>query len=124
MGVKKNVLVRSEELWKEYPTGKQVTLQVLRGINVEIEAGEIVVIIGPSGSGKSTLLHLLGALDQPTQGKVYYETQDLSTMSERAITSFRNKTMGFIFQFHHLLPEFSALENVAMPALIRGDGLK
>ena len=124
MGVKKKILLRAENLHKEFPTGKKETLQVLRGIDIEIADGEIVVVIGPSGSGKSTLLHLLGALDKPTEGKVFFEEKDLVAMPERAVTNFRNEVMGFVFQFHHLLPEFTALENIAMPALIRGASLR
>jgi len=124
MGVKRTILLRADHLHKDFPTGKKETLQVLRGIDIEIAQGEIVVIIGPSGSGKSTLLHIISALDRPTQGKVFFEGEDLVAMSERAVTNFRNKTMGFIFQFHHLLPEFTALENVAMPALIGGAGMR
>jgi lipoprotein-releasing system ATP-binding protein len=120
MGVKKSPLLIAEQLHKEYPTGKQETLKVLRGVDVEIHQSEIVVVIGPSGSGKSTLLHLLSGLDRPTQGRVTFDGHNLFALSERQLASFRNTAMGFIFQFHHLLPEFTALENVAMPAMIRG----
>jgi lipoprotein-releasing system ATP-binding protein len=119
MGVKHDLL-KAEHLYKEYPTGEKETLKVLRGIDLLIKKGEIDVIIGPSGSGKSTLLHLLSGLDRPTQGRVLFDGQDLFAMSEKELTGFRNSAMGFIFQFHHLLPEFSALENVALPAMIRG----
>ncbi len=124
MGVKRPSLLKAENLFKEYPTGKKETLQVLRGVDMDVSRGEIVVIIGPSGSGKSTLLHLLSGLDRPTQGRVYFEGEDLFALTEQSLASFRNSAMGFIFQFHHLLPEFSALENVAMPALIRGSRLE
>lgn len=120
MGVNKSPLLLAEQLHKEYPTGKQETLKVLRGVDMRIHIGEIVVIIGPSGSGKSTLLHLLSGLDKPTRGNVIFAGQNLFAMSEKQLASFRNTAMGFIFQFHHLLPEFTALENVAMPAMIRG----
>jgi lipoprotein-releasing system ATP-binding protein len=124
MGVAQKPLLRAVQLEKEYPTGKQETLKVLRGVDFEIQRGEIVVIIGPSGSGKSTLLHVLGGLDRPTRGKVTFDGQDLFAMSEKELARFRNSAMGFIFQFHHLLPEFTALENVAMPAMIRGGSLR
>jgi len=104
--------------------GKDQHLHVLKGLDIEVREAEIAVIIGPSGSGKSTLLHLLGGLDRPSSGKVIVDDHDLGALSEDELAAFRNKTLGFIFQFHHLLPEFTALENVAMPALIRGENLK
>ncbi len=122
MGVaKKQVVLRTENLWKEYKTGKDQTLQVLRGVDLEVKKGDVVGIVGPSGSGKSTLLHLLGALDAPTLGRVYLEEKDVFAMAEDRLAYFRNTNVGFIFQFHHLLPEFTARENVCMPALIRGE---
>jgi lipoprotein-releasing system ATP-binding protein len=93
-------------------------IQVLRGINLSIKEGEMVGIVGASGVGKSTLLHILGALDGPTSGKVFYDGADIFSLSEDSLALFRNKTIGFVFQFHHLLPEFTALENVMMPGLI------
>ena len=122
--VEKRILLRAEALHKEYPMGKDQRLHVLKGLDIEVRESEIAVIIGPSGSGKSTLLHLLGGLDRPSSGKVVVNDHDLSLLSEDELAAFRNKTMGFIFQFHHLLPEFTALENVAMPALIRGETLE
>jgi lipoprotein-releasing system ATP-binding protein len=104
--------------------GKDQHLHVLKGLDIEVREGEIAVIIGPSGSGKSTLLHLLGGLDRPSSGRVIVEDHDLGLLTEKELAAFRNKTLGFIFQFHHLLPEFTALENVAMPALIRGESLQ
>jgi lipoprotein-releasing system ATP-binding protein len=101
--------------------GKDQRLHVLKGLDIEVREGEIAVIIGPSGSGKSTLLHLLGGLDRPSSGKVIVDDHDLGVLTDDELAAFRNKTLGFIFQFHHLLPEFTALENVAMPALIRGE---
>lgn len=125
MGVtRRNVFVRAENLWKEFPTGKNETLQVLKGVDVEIKQGEIVVVIGPSGSGKSTLLHILGGLDHPTSGLVAVGGNNIFTFSEEERASFRNSKLGFIFQFHHLLPEFTALENVAMPGLVKGEPFK
>lgn len=125
MGVtRRGIFLRAENLWKEFPTGKNETLQVLKGVDVEIRKGEIVAVIGPSGSGKSTLLHILGGLDRPTSGVVAVGGSNIFTFTEEERASFRNNKLGFIFQFHHLLPEFTALENVAMPALVKGDSMK
>ena len=96
------------------------TLNVLRGVNVEIEKGEIVAIMGKSGAGKSTLLHIIGILDRADSGQVIINGEDVSRMNNKRLAEFRNQNIGFIFQFHHLLPEFSALENVTIPALIAG----
>jgi lipoprotein-releasing system ATP-binding protein len=96
------------------------TLQVLRGVNLDITKGEIVAIVGKSGAGKSTLLHILGTLDRADKGEVVINGKDISKLNNSQLADFRNKNLGFIFQFHHLLPEFSALENVIMPALIGG----
>jgi len=95
-------------------------LVVLRGIDLEIEEGEMVAIVGASGVGKSTLLHILGTLDRPTEGVVLYSGDDVFSFDEVTLASFRNHRIGFVFQFHHLLPEFTALENVMMPGLING----
>lgn len=99
-------------------------LQVLRDINAQIDRSEIVGIVGPSGAGKSTLLQIAGTLDRPDSGTIAYDGVDVSTLSERRLAAFRNKNIGFVFQFHQLLPEFTALENVAIPALIKGDNRK
>ncbi|MBI3580126.1 MAG: ABC transporter ATP-binding protein [Ignavibacteriales bacterium] len=125
MGInQKKVLLKGEEVWKEYPTGKNISLQVLKGVQIEVREGEMVVIVGPSGSGKSTLLHLLSGLDRVTSGKVIFDEMEISTFAEEQLAEFRNGKLGFVFQFHHLLSEFTALENVAMPALIKGESLK
>ena len=106
-------------LVKEYPTATGA-LRVLGGLDVDVYPGELVAVVGESGTGKSTLLHLLGALDRPTEGAVTYRGEDVFAKGDEALAAFRNRAIGFVFQFHHLLPEFTALENVAMPALIAG----
>lgn len=100
------------------------SLQVLKGVDLEINKGEIVAIVGASGAGKTTLLQILGTLDKPDNGQVIINNTDVSKLSDKEMSSFRNKNIGFIFQFHQLLPEFTALENVMMPALIAGTGSK
>jgi len=110
-------LLRASDVHKKfYDAGREVV--VLHGLNLEVSAGEQIAIIGQSGVGKSTLLYLLGSLERPTAGKVYFEDQDLFVMDERGLAEFRNRKLGFVFQFHYLLADFSALENVMMPALI------
>jgi lipoprotein-releasing system ATP-binding protein len=96
------------------------SLEVLKGIDLEIDGGEMVTIVGPSGAGKSTLLHLIGTLDLPTQGQILYSGRDVTRLGSSELAEFRNRSIGFVFQFHHLLPEFTALENVMMPGLIQG----
>jgi lipoprotein-releasing system ATP-binding protein len=117
----KGVLIRAEGVRKSFIKGKS-EIQVIRGVDFSIQAGEMVAITGASGAGKSTLLHILGTLEPPTAGKVYFGNppQDVFGFSERQLSQFRNRSLGFIFQFHYLLPEFTALENVMMPALIAG----
>lgn len=115
-------LIIAEGLTKQYATAGG-TLEVLRDASMSVHSGEIVAIVGESGTGKSTLLHLLGALDRPTHGTVRYDGRDIFEKDDEALADFRNRSIGFVFQFHHLLPEFSALENVAMPALIRGQSV-
>ena len=94
-------------------------LTVLKGIDLEIPRGQMVAVVGASGAGKSTMLHIMGMLDRPTKGTVYFNNQDLFQMSDSQQADFRNRRIGFVFQFHHLLPEFTALENACMPALIQ-----
>jgi lipoprotein-releasing system ATP-binding protein len=104
---------------KSFPmAGREI--RVLKGIDLRIGKGEMLSVVGASGVGKSTLLHILGTLDRPTSGKILFGELDLFTLSEQKLADFRNRRIGFVFQFHHLLPEFSALENVQMPALIQG----
>ena len=114
-------LIRATGLSKSYRDGRHI--DVLVDLDFEVTAGEAVSIVGQSGVGKSTLLHVLGTLDQPSSGKVLFDGVDIFGLSEREQAVFRNREIGFIFQFHHLLPDFTALENVMMPALIRGIGL-
>jgi lipoprotein-releasing system ATP-binding protein len=106
-------MLRATQIEKSY--GK---LAVLKGIDLEINDGEIVAIVGPSGAGKSTLLHILGTLDHPDKGKVFIHDKDVFSQSPKSLAAFRNKSLGFVFQFHNLLPEFSAWENVMIPGLI------
>ncbi len=109
--------IRIEGISKSFQIGSEV-LHVLKNITLEIQAKEIVSIVGASGAGKSTLLHLLGALDRPSLGNIYYDDVDIFCLREVELANFRNTHIGFVFQFHHLLPEFTALENVMMPLLI------
>ncbi len=97
-------------------------LEILKGIDLSVERGEMLCVVGASGVGKSTLLHLLGGLDRPTSGTVEIDGQDLDALDDNPLSDFRNRRIGFVFQFHHLLPEFTALENVMMPVLIQGQG--
>lgn len=110
-------IIHVQDVHKTYFTGP-VPVEVLKGISLTVQPGEVVVIKGPSGVGKSTLLHIMGALDVPTSGKVFVDGQDLSELDNLAMARFRNKAVGFVFQFHHLLPEFTALENVFIPAFM------
>lgn len=114
----KSMLIHVDNVYKQY-VQLQTTVEVLRGIQLQVTPGEMVAIVGPSGAGKSTLLHLIGGLDRPTQGTVRCGGVDLAQLRDRALADFRNTHVGFVFQFHHLLPEFSALENTMMPALIQ-----
>jgi lipoprotein-releasing system ATP-binding protein len=108
-------MIKGENLSKKYGD-----LAVLKSVSIQIQTSEIVSITGPSGAGKSTLLQLLGTLDTPTEGTVFYDDVDLKTLKANKMAKFRNENIGFIFQFHHLLPEFTAIENISMPAFIAG----
>ena len=100
------------------------SLEVLKGIDLEINKGEVVSIVGPSGAGKTTLLQIMGTLDRPDSGKVIVDGVDVSTLSQKKLSDFRNQHVGFVFQFHQLLPEFTALENIMIPAFIAGKSQK
>lgn len=112
-------IIQVNNLQKSYFTNQKKT-EVLKNIDFEIFCGQVLCIVGPSGAGKSTLLHIIGTLDRPSSGQVYYNGADIFTWNEGKLADFRNRKLGFIFQFHHLLPEFSALENTMMPAMIAG----
>ncbi len=114
-----DVVLRCESLGRTYDDGDH-EVAVLQSVNLELAAGEKIAVIGASGSGKSTLLNLLGGLDRPSSGRVLMAGQDLALLDERALCELRNRRLGFVYQFHHLLPEFDARENVAMPLLING----
>ncbi len=117
------VVLEAVELKKQFKEGES-SLKVLKGINLKVNAGEIIAIVGASGSGKSTLLQCLGGLDNYDGGRVLIDGQDISDISEKDRTYLRNQKLGFVYQFHHLLPEFSALENVMMPLRIRRDSFE
>lgn len=112
------VLLEARDVHKSYWMG-QKEIQVLRGASFSLRAGEMASLVGPSGVGKSTFLHVIGSLDPPTAGQVLFQGRDAATLSEPELAAFRNTAVGFVFQFHYLLPEFTALQNASMPALIR-----
>lgn len=114
-------MIEAKNVHKSYNNGSKL-IQVLKDIDLKIDKGEFAAITGPSGAGKSTLLHILGGLDTPTSGEVLFEGKDISWMRERELARMRNEKTGFVFQFYHLLPEFTAFENVLMPARIAGYG--
>ncbi len=120
MNIESNIVLSARDLSKTYRETRVATM-VLEGINLDVAAGESIAIVGTSGAGKSTLLHLLGGLDVPDRGDVHVVGQSMNALSDAARGDLRNRALGFVYQFHHLLPEFSALENVAMPLLIRGE---
>ena len=113
------IILSAKRVTKSY-CSKESRLEVLKGVNLSIKKSEAVCIMGVSGAGKSTLLHILGTLDKPTSGQVYYKRENLNSKTGDELALFRNKKIGFVFQFHHLLPELTALENVALPARIGG----
>ncbi len=106
-------MLKVEEVYKSYGS-----LQILNNVNLEVKKGELVAITGASGAGKSTLMHIIGSLDKPDKGKVYIENKLISDLKDKELSAFRNQNIGFVFQFHHLLPEFTALENICIPAFI------
>jgi lipoprotein-releasing system ATP-binding protein len=115
-----NKILTCESLYKSYLTG-QKKIEVLKGLDLEIMEGEMVAVVGESGVGKSTLLHILGTIDLPDSGRVALQGEDIFSKNHQELSCFRNRKIGFVFQFHHLLPEFTALENVMMPFLIFGN---
>uniref|UniRef100_C6E5C2 ABC transporter related protein n=1 Tax=Geobacter sp. (strain M21) TaxID=443144 RepID=C6E5C2_GEOSM len=113
-------LLEVKNLYKSYGEA-EAKVEVLKGIDLCVEAGDTIAMVGPSGAGKSTLLHIMGTIDHPTSGEVLFEGKPVFTLGDQPLASFRNRSIGFVFQFHHLLPEFTALENVMMPLLIGGE---
>ncbi|MGA2667891.1 MAG: ABC transporter ATP-binding protein [Ignavibacteria bacterium] len=120
----RKIIVKAVDLVKDYKISRDKSLRVLNNINLEIYESEIVSIVGASGAGKSTLLHLLGTLDKPTSGEVEFDGQNIFHLNGDKLAKFRNTKIGFIFQFHHLLPEFTAIENVAIASMISGKSYK
>ena len=116
-------ILKALNLYKIFQKGNE-KITVLNDVSLSIAENEITVIVGASGAGKSTLLHILGALDRPDSGKIFYQEKNIETLSDERLANFRNRNIGFIFQFHHLLPEFTAIENVAIPQMINGVSLK
>ncbi|WP_026841540.1 ABC transporter ATP-binding protein [Citrifermentans bremense] len=113
-------LLEVKNLYKSY--GEALAkVEVLKGIDLTVEPGDTIAMVGPSGAGKSTLLHIMGTIDRPTSGEVLFDGESIFALGDQPLASFRNRSIGFVFQFHHLLPEFTALENVMMPLLIGGE---
>ena len=119
----KDRFLRVRDLCKSFENS-ETRVEILKGVNLDMDAGETLAIVGASGIGKSTLLHILGALERPDSGSYFFNGDDIFVFDQIQLAQFRNETIGFVFQFHYLLPEFSALENTMMPALIKGTGKK
>lgn len=115
-----NKILIAKNIKRTFTLDKNIRLEVLKGISLEIYEGEILVIVGASGAGKSTLLHILGTIDKPDEGEIEIDNINVMTLEDEEISKFRNQKIGFIFQFHHLLPEFTAIENLIIPMLIKG----
>jgi lipoprotein-releasing system ATP-binding protein len=113
-------LLEVKNLYKSYGEAA-AKVDVLKGIDLTVEPGDTIALVGPSGAGKSTLLHIMGTIDRPTSGDVFFDGEPVFALGDQPLAAFRNRSIGFVFQFHHLLPEFSALENVMMPLLIGGE---
>lgn len=111
-------LCKAANIQKFFPGNNK--LEVLKKVDIELTTGELIAVVGSSGTGKTTLLHILGTLEKPTGGSLHFQNTDVTTLDDTALSRFRNKVIGFVFQFHHLLPEFSALENIMLPGLIAG----
>lgn len=116
------MLLNVKDLYKSYELSKR-DIPVLKGVNLELKQGEIIAIMGKSGAGKSTLLNIIGTLDKPQKGIIEFNGENILKYSEKQLANFRNKNIGFVFQFHYLLPEFTALENIMLPGLIRGENM-
>lgn len=123
MSERANIILEARGLRKAFDVGGY-DLEVLKGVDLQVRAGELVAVMGASGVGKSTLLHLLGTLDRPTAGQLRIADTDVLDLEDQALSRFRNRHIGFVFQFHHLLPEFTALENALLPALVAGTDLR
>lgn len=115
-----NIILKAENIYKNYRDDEK-EIEVLKGVNLEVQEGEIIILVGPSGSGKTTLIHILGGIDKPNEGEVLLDGVPLFAHSDIELSKIINQQIGFVFQFHHLLPEFTALENVIIPALINSD---
>ncbi|MFA7289639.1 MAG: ABC transporter ATP-binding protein [Melioribacteraceae bacterium] len=115
------MIIKANEIRKSYTKSDKKKLEILKGVSLEIPENKITVIVGVSGAGKSTLLHILSGLDNPDSGEVFFDDANIFSYSDDKLSKFRNENIGFIFQFHHLLPEFTAVENIAMPLMIKGE---
>jgi lipoprotein-releasing system ATP-binding protein len=113
-----SVILKASNIYKAYQTVKNIRLEILKSVSIDIEENKISVIVGASGAGKSTLLHILGGLDKPDSGEVIFNNTNIHKLSDEKLARFRNNNIGFVFQFHHLLPEFTALENIMIPQMI------